>query len=133
MLAVAVHPDHLETGWPALEPHIARVCAFGGEWRPETVLRRCAEQSAQLWAVYDEARPIAAAVTEVIDKDLRRDCNIWLCAGSYSEQARDCLLREIEDWARRVGCERIQLVGRRGWEKKMPAYRRTRVILEKRL
>lgn len=133
MQATAIHPTLLEKAWPVLEPLIARVCRYGGEWQPSTVLLKCMNQSAQLWAVWDESRPVAAAVTEIFDKDLRRDCNIWLCAGSYSDQARDCLLREIEDWARSIGCERIQLVGRRGWEKKLPAYRRTRVILEKRL
>jgi len=133
MLACAVHPDLLEQAWPAVEPLIARVCKYGGEWEPSTVLMRCLQNTAQLWVVFDESRPVVAAVTEIIDKDLRRDCNIWLCAGSYSDQARDSLLREVEDWARRAGCERIQLVGRRGWEKKMPAYRRTRIVLEKRL
>jgi hypothetical protein len=133
MQTVAIHPSQLDQAWPVLEPLIARVCAFGGEWHPSKVLISCMNQSAQLWAVFDESRPVAAAVTEILDKDLRRDCNIWLCAGSYSDEARDSLLREVEDWARRIGCERIQLVGRRGWEKKLPAYRRTRVILEKRL
>lgn len=133
MESVAIHPSLLEKVWPLVEPLIDRVCRFGGEYQPSTVLLKCLNTEAQLWCIFDDGRPIGAAVTEIIDKDLRRDCNIWLCAGSYSDQARDSLLREIEDWARKVGCERVQLVGRRGWEKKLPGYRRTRVILEKRL
>jgi hypothetical protein len=132
-MALALQPEDVADLWPALEPHIARVCKVGGEWSVETVRKRLEAEQAQAWVYVVEGVIQMVLVSEILEKDLYRACNIWLCAGSYSDQARDALLREVEDWARRLGCERVMLIGRRGWEKKMPAYRRTRVILEKRL
>lgn len=132
MISTSIPVENVEQAWPALEPHIERVCRLA-DWSAATVKKRLLAAEAQAWAVLEEGRVQAAVITEILDRDRDRCCNIWLCAGSYSDQARDSLLREVEDWARRIGCERVTLIGRRGWEKKLPAYRRTRVILEKKL
>lgn len=40
-------------------------------------------------------------------------------------------LPSIEQWAKSIGCQKLVSIGRPGWEKKLPGYRKTAVILEK--
>jgi hypothetical protein len=37
----------------------------------------------------------------------------------------------IESWARTMGCYAIEIVGREGWQRVLPDYKRTAVVLEK--
>jgi len=39
----------------------------------------------------------------------------------------------IEEWARRIQCDTMLIMGRPGWQRALEGYRRTAVVLEKRL
>lgn len=64
----------------------------------------------QLW---DTER--AAAVTEVHLTPQRKTCHVFLGGGDLDEMPR--LIAAIEWWARSIGCDRITMAGRRGWER----------------
>lgn len=40
-------------------------------------------------------------------------------------------LQPLEQWAKSIGCEKVVVIGRCGWEKKLKDYKKTAVILEK--
>ena len=39
----------------------------------------------------------------------------------------------IEEWARHINCDTMLIMGRPGWQRALEGYRRTAVVLEKRL
>ena len=69
-------------------------------------------KEAQFWPAQN-----SVMVTEVIRYPALLSCRIWLAGGEYVE------LREIEkqviEWARGIGCTRMELSGRRGWARKL--------------
>ncbi len=57
-------------------------------------------------------------------------CRIWLAGGNYKE------LRELErdkviPWARQQGCRRMELVGRKGWARRLRDYEEVATVLAK--
>jgi len=39
----------------------------------------------------------------------------------------------VEEWARHIKCDTMLIMGRPGWQRALDGYRRTAVVLEKRL
>lgn len=81
----------------------------------------------QLWVVKNKA-----AVLTTIQPDNFKTCVVTHAAG---RQMRDWvhLWSYLEDWARGIGCQRIEAVARPGWERVLRDMTKTHVILEKRL
>jgi hypothetical protein len=75
---------------------------------------------------------IAAAVTKLQQVGRRKLCIIVACGGDEITRWLD-LLALIEDWAKSEGCDAMRIMGRRGWSRVLPAYRLTRIVLEKEL
>jgi hypothetical protein len=96
----------------------------------------------------------AAAVTELHQTEWRKVCVLIACGGAsgrspHSPRRRAStpwcssramgadrwigLLDGIEAYARAAGCEAMRLMGREGWQRLLPSYRRTGIILERTL
>ena len=58
----------------------------------------------------------SAIVTEVIDTPKVRSLHIWLVGGDLKELVGD-MLPVITDFAKRAGCSRMSVAGRKGWER----------------
>ena len=72
----------------------------------------------QLWTVFDEAKHLlAACTTETNEAFGHKGCKIILLAGGHMSTWLDDLLDVIDRWATAQGCEYIEAIGRRGWEK----------------
>jgi hypothetical protein len=89
------------------------------------VLARLIARDAQLWAVYDDGKAIAAIVTQVTCDLGEKRCRLWLI-GACPEAARSgCrvsawaadFLCKLELWARALGCVALWGSGREGWDR----------------
>jgi hypothetical protein len=97
-------------------------------------------------------RIAAAAVTELHQTEWRKVCVLVACGacprprpgGAASGRSRPStrimgarnwigLLDGIEAYARAAGCEAMRLMGREGWQRLLPSYRRTGIVLERTL
>lgn len=104
--------------------YLALACARPGcDVTADHLLDACAKGQGQLVGIYDdEADLVAAGVTQVRDlDDGTRSCWVLAVGGLYARAWRHTL-REIEDGARRLGCDRVEFVGRRGWVRLLPDY-----------
>jgi len=82
----------------------------------------------------NRARIKAAAVTELGNANGERFCTIVACGATGHDRAEWLpLLAGLEDYARAERCTAMRIWGRRGWERLLPDYKPTRVILEKEL
>lgn len=108
--------------WPFLEPALAYA---GNTFGREHVWRRIfVEQRAQLWP-----GTTAAVVTTIeTHPDASRSLIGWLAGGELDEVQR--LEAQIRPWAKKMGCVRIRIIGRRGWLRGLDAYREVATIME---
>ena len=112
MIATAIQAEHLELAWRDVGPMLARAVRHTPD-KPD-VLARLRAGSAQLWAIVEHGRPIAAIVTEItVVPD--RWCRLWLVAGARVAAWVHALLDRVEAWARACGCIGLWASGREGW------------------
>lgn len=97
--------------WPLLEPAVRRTPD-----KPD-VLARLIARDAQLWAVYDDGKAIAAIVTQVTCGPDGKGCRLWLIGGSRVGAWADDFLFKLELWARSLGCIALWGAGREGWDR----------------
>jgi len=57
----------------------------------------------------------SAVVTEIVVYPQLKDLHYFLAGGNLDELKQ--MRPVIEDWGKSVGCTRVSLAGRRGWEK----------------
>jgi hypothetical protein len=93
----------------------------------EDVLKGVRSGEYQLWAAE------GSVVITTVDLFPRiKQLTVIIGAGDLRE-IDDELRPMIETWARSIGCDTMLIMGRPGWERALDGYRRTCVVLEKRL
>ena len=103
--------------WCELEP-LLRPAVESSPDKPD-VLAEVSAGRADLWAIYESGKPVAAILTA---KQHDGRCLVWLIGGSrFREWVRD-FLAVLEPAARANGCTALWACGRRGWERWAPAY-----------
>ena len=122
---------------PQCEHHIQRALDFAGSHTVADVCADLRQGKAQLWVAGAGETIDGIVVTTVTQYPQRKECFIWLLAGergsAYSWRCINEMLGEIETWAKALGCDLMSLEGRSGWERVLPNYEKTKVILERRL
>lgn len=115
--------------WPDLCEMIRR--AQGGQdWEPEDVLEALEQGHAQAWGI--RGAPIRTLfITEICQPHTHRFGRVWICAGEHIESGLLMYRSHIEPWFIEMRCEWIEIVGRAGWQKVLPDYRKQAVILRK--
>ncbi|MEN3234734.1 hypothetical protein PUR29_14125 [Methylobacterium ajmalii] len=110
--------------WPIVEPWLARACARPGcDLDVGALHALCAAGSATL--VLIGPGPVAAGVVQVAEHhDGRRFAAILAVGGAQARSWRHTLA-EIEAGARRLGCDTVEWIGRRGWGRLLPDYAAT--------
>ena len=87
-----------------------------------------------LWLAHVDSEVYGAATTKVVVyPNDRRVCVITACAGREWPKWRHTI-KEIEQYAKSMGCAAVRLSGRKGWKiLKSEGYREPWVLLEKEL
>jgi hypothetical protein len=108
--------------WPLIEPAAKRSPDFSaGDRAGPDLLARLIAGDAQLHAVYEDGKPVAAIVTTIqvgpssSGRATEKRCLLWLIGGSRVKEWAAEALRVIETWARELGCVALWGAGRPGW------------------
>lgn len=107
---------------------IDRALAEGyGQMTFEDVVERINSGEFQFW------RSESSCVVTTIDIFPRiKQLTVIIGAGDLKE-INDHIRPIIEEWARDIGCDTMLIMGRPGWQRALEGYRRTAVVLEKKL
>ena len=101
-----------------------------GRYSVPGMLQRFATKDWILWIVWD------GSVRAVLATELYHDISGMLCCTIRFATGKGAagwthLLSEIEDWARANGCQRLDMLARKGWAKHLPEYTMSHIMLEK--
>lgn len=108
--------------WPFLEPAVDRT---EGAHDRKTVWSAIASNKAQLWPGQK-----SAVVTEVVTHPTGlKSLTYWLAGGDLEEL--QFMEKQIAEFARSMGCTRVEIYGRRGWLKALTDYQDAGTILTK--
>ncbi|MDB5476480.1 MAG: hypothetical protein JWP49_1991 [Phenylobacterium sp.] len=101
-----------EAAWARAAPHLDAALAHAGRTHTiddvEALVRR---GEAQFWATAK-----SAVVTLVEDDPCERRLLVWLAGGDLAELTGQ-VLPQVEAGARAMGCRRLLVIGRDGWER----------------
>lgn len=109
--------------WQAAKELVAEALAqSGGTHALEDVYTELRENRAELWMFGD-----SIAITTVNQFPRSRDLHVWLAAGKLDDMQRG--LPFLDQMARDLGCRRVTVSGRKGWERVLTEYRPQQVVL----
>jgi len=138
MITTSIPLRHLHLAWPDLwpllepaakrapnQPDACPACPERSRREPaEWVLARLIAGDAQLWAILEDGKPVAAVVTQITftpsaaeGPEPEKRCLLWLIGGSRVDEWAAGFLARIETWARAWGCVAIWGAGRSGWSR----------------
>ena len=111
--------EDLEFIWSQVKPQIEK--ALDGSYSSYDILEYIKQNRMQLWISWNDGIE-ASFVTEVCDYPQLRVMRWVLAGGSNMESWLDLVTSKVEDWAKRNNCQRLEIVGRKGWTKVLRDY-----------
>ena len=111
--------EDLEFIWSQVKPQIEK--ALDGSYSSYDILEYIKQNRMQLWISWNDGIE-ASFVTEVCDYPQMRVLRWVLAGGSNMESWLDLVTSKVEDWAKRNNCQRLEIVGRKGWTKVLRDY-----------
>lgn len=104
--------------WPEIERCLDAKPELWNAALTKEEIHRCVSNGAmQLWAVCDKEAINVAFMTQILESPAVRYLQIWWMYGKGLIPALPCLDLAIDDYMREVGCVRLEVVGRKGFER----------------
>ena len=108
-----------------LAHHIEAALAYSGDTHSLLhVVDAIKDGSAQFFPLEN-----SVIVTEIVDYPKRAVCRIWLAGGEMDELIE--AEKSIVEWARSHGCDGMEIIGRKGWERQLKDYKAASTVLIK--
>ena len=131
---VKVKVGDIDLVWPVVLPMLQRAIDLNdGDFDGNHVYERLMEDTMQLFVGYNTDDIIYAAVTELIPYQYNKALRIVLMGGKQINSWVDT--KTFEKFGKLEGCNRLEIVGRKGWVKKLISrgYKQTHYIVTKEL
>ena len=129
---VCVDPERVHDVWAHVAPRIRSAIERTGLSDFAELERDVLRGGQQLWLAWNGEAIEAAATTHLTLVGPQKVCVITTCAGEHMKQWLP-LLSYIERYAKAEGCAIIRIFGRHGWQRVLPEYEVSNVVLDKEL
>lgn len=129
---ICVAPEMVADVWPIVAKMIDDGYAATGEPTPADLMVWLKAGKGQLWVSVFEGVIVAAMTTSIVIRRHGLALRMICCGGSGMALWKQCH-RQIEEFAKAEGCDRVLSEGRPGWSRVLDGYKVTAVTLEKRL
>lgn len=117
-----VTPAELPALWPVAEEILMRAPEHWSDHFTLTDIQRLlCQDKLQLWLAADEGGYCLAALTELAVYPAKKTARIVWVGGEQLPKLLQCL-GFVELWAKREGCETMEILGRRGWQRLLRQY-----------
>ena len=114
MLSYLQNADVIER-WADLKPHIQRVidkCDCDDD--VDSVMEKALSGRCQIWAIPDRKGVI---ITELQEPKRHKQLFVYMVSGKDADEWLDDAEKELVEFAKYLGCDRIISMGREGWGK----------------
>ena len=133
MVAVRIPSKDTDSVWSSVEPILNHPRVLNEWTTADEIYNRLVNAKADLWVDGD---PIVASLVASIKRkaDGSRVYKVEMMAcPDGADMAWETMIESIEVHAKAIGCVSIMVQGRKGWQRALPSYKATQVILEKSL
>ena len=121
----------IEEKWHIIEPYVKRVLnKIDLYYTISDIKDALIKSNMQLWTSYTGTQLKSVCITQIVIHPKYKYLEIVAFAGSR-ESVGD--LKQIEQWAKSIGCKTVQLEGRKGWKVLLKDYKEKNIQLEKEL
>lgn len=121
----------IEENWHKIEPFIKRVLKkIDLYYTAKDIKKALIKASMQLWTSYTGTQLTSICITQIVIHPKHKYLEIVAMAGSKDSFGH---LKQIEAWAKSMGCSKIKLEGRKGWKAMLKGYKEKSIQLEKEL
>ena len=126
-----VPSQRIKSVWDDVLPFIRRALKYGdGRVLEDDILDSLTAGDYQLWRARDESTR-GVMITEIAQYPRCKTVNIVLLGGDAWNEMKH-LETNLVAWARVMGCEAIEIAhARPGWERLLPDWAKTAVVLER--
>lgn len=128
-----VPPHNAIEIWEQVQPLLLKGIMYDdNSYSGKNLLDAVLKKEMQLWISWTD-KVESAVLTQLIDYPQYRVCRWFLAGGKNVDAWLDDLTRQVETWAIANDVKRIELVGRKGWIKKMKDYESKHIVMTKEL
>ncbi len=122
-MIIAVPEGEIDHVWPMVSVLLKPAVDLDtGRHALDDVKRDLTECKRQLWAAILDGTCVAVVVTGIAQYPGRTICQAQYGGGSRLDDWLPDILNVVEEWAGQIGCSAIEVVGRRGWVRKLAPY-----------
>ena len=125
--------EELTVCYKQILPYLEKVLIKAPEYNIEDILNNVVTNTNQLWIAVVDKKIKGIVTTEVWNFPQTSKLGIHLCGGEDIHEWVDIGISQLEDYARELKLNEVEIHGRRGWSKLLPDYRTDRVIFNKRI
>jgi hypothetical protein len=129
---VCVDPGRVGEVWPHVSALLKAACYRTGLNAFADIEADILSGRSLLWLAWNGRRVESAAATILINSEIGKVCIITACGGSDMKRWLP-LIGEIETYARREGCQRVRIYGRKGWLHVLHGFEEKHIIMDKEL
>jgi hypothetical protein len=129
---VCVDPKRVGEVWPHVSHLLKGACRRTRLNAFEDVEADILAGRSLLWVAWNGRAIESAAATILINSESGKVCIITVCGGSDMKRWLP-LIGQIENYARREGCARVRIYGRKGWLRVLDGYEQEHIIMDKEL
>jgi hypothetical protein len=122
--ALCVDPERVHEIWPHIRHFIRSAIDRVGLNAFSEIEADVLEKRSLVWIAWN-GRIVSAGVTQL--------CNGVCTLVAYGGERHDHLITIIENYARAEGCQRMRILGRKGWSRVLKDYRQPCILLERQL
>jgi hypothetical protein len=125
-----ISPDGYVQYWPEIEraldkvPHIWQT-----HWTKESLYEGAMSGRFQVWGFGASGLLNVIVFTQVAEFPAARILEIFLAFGNSLDSALPVMEATFEKFAQVTGCQTCEIIGRRGWARKLPRFKEHRTVL----
>jgi len=118
--------------WSSVEPVLERAVSRNGGFTMNDILQHVSRGTMQMWLSIQDNEIEAVGITKIEVYPQKKTCLLLFVAGKDYENWKP-YLKDLEEWAVKIGCTELKFIGRKGWARIITDYDDNNVMYTKQL
>lgn len=129
--AYRIPPESYMGYWPDIERELDRLPhLWDTHWTKDSLYEGGVGGRFQVWGFGPQNALNVIVFTQIAEYPAARVLQVFLAFGNSLESALPVMEAAFEKFAKVTGCQLCEIIGRKGWARKLPRFKEHRVILQ---